>query len=302
MTVRPRFTILICVKDRLQRLRECLNTLRPLAAEATGQLIVVCDGGPANMKAEAGALMEGEGWTSLWLDVPGGGPARARNAALPQATGELILFLNDDVRCEPGLLAAHDRMHRLRPGHAVMGNTRWAPEVVDSEFMHWVAHHDSFYYLIPDQLAATWEYFHTMNLSLDRRWIDEGSRFDEEFPDPAFEDTDLGYRLAKDGLLISLAYDAILYHVHHFTVEEYIRKSEMRGRSAQRFCDLHPELRDRIISEYKENARRTSGLKGMAKRMLGHYDELELWEARIAEAFLRGYQSNTDVPPARSRS
>lgn len=287
----PRFTILICVKDRLDRLRECLASLRPLAGEASGELIIVCDGGPVSIQRDAGPLIEAPGWTSRWINVPAGGPAKARNRALPECRGELILFLNDDVRCEPGLLAAHDAMHRRRPGHAVMGNTRWAPEVVRTEFMHWVAHHDSFYYLIPGEMNATWEYFHTMNLSVDRRWFDEGARFDEEFPEPAFEDTELGYRLCtRHGLLIAMAYEAVLYHVHEFTAAEYLPKSRMRGRAARRFCDLYPELKDRILGEYIQHAARLRGVRGRLRAALGRYDSLELLEARIAREFLRGYR------------
>jgi len=292
----PRFTLLLCVKDRLDRLRECLESLRRLQSEATGELLIACDGGPATLRRDAGSLLEAEGWSSRWLDLPAGGPARARNAALPHARGQLILFLNDDIRCEPGLLAAHDRAHRARPGHAVMGNTRWAPEVITDDFMHWVAHHDSFYYLIPSPEKATWEYFHTMNLSVDRLWfMEKGARFDESFPDPAFEDTELGYRLCRDGLQITLAYDAILYHVHHFRFPEYLAKSRMRGRSARRFLELYPELTDRILSEYRWQASRLDGWKGIARRLAGRLDALDVMESRIAREFLAGYHSVSSI-------
>jgi GT2 family glycosyltransferase len=286
----PRFTILLAVRDRADLLKKCLESLAPVLPESTGQLLIVCDGGDPAVRDAAGELPSPAGWTTDWMNVPAGGPARARNAALPWARGQLILFLNDDVRVEPGLLRAHDRLHQARPGHAVMGNTRWAPEVINSEFMHWVAHHDSFYYLIPDEMSATWEYFHTMNVSVDRAWFDDGARFDESFPDPAFEDTELGYRLWNKGLRISLAYDAVLYHVHNFTLDQYIAKSRMRGASARRFTNLYPELRDRIISEYEQHARRLQGMRGKLKSKLRRYSELEMWEARVAEAFLGGYR------------
>jgi GT2 family glycosyltransferase len=258
--------------------------------EATGELLIACDGGPEHLREAVGPLLDSHGWTSRWFQLPAGGPARARNAVIPHARGELILFLNDDIRAEPGLLRAHDQAHRARPGHAVMGNTRWAPEVIDSEFMHWVAHHDSFYYLIPRPERATWEYFHTMNLSIDRLWFTEkAARFDETYPDPAFEDTDLGYQLCRQGLQITLAYDAILYHVHHFRFEEYLAKSRMRGRSARRFVEKFPELGDRILSEYQWQAKRISGPVGIARVLAGRLDPLEEMESRIAREFLRGY-------------
>ncbi len=288
----PRFTILICVKDRAERLRQCLRSLHQLGAEASVQLLIVCDGGPKSLQSEMEAELSIPGWQCDWLQrADCAGPATARNEALAMAHGELILFLNDDVRVEPGLLAAHDQLHQRRPGHAVMGNTRWAPEVVTTEFMHWVAHHDSFYYLIPDELNATWEYFHTMNLSIDRCWFDNGARFDEAFPDPAFEDTEFGYRLWNEGLRISLAYDAVLYHVHEFTFEEYLAKSTMRGRSARRFCDLYPELRERIISEYEVHEARLAGWRAVANRLGFGASPLEIQEAHIARAFLAGYRA-----------
>jgi GT2 family glycosyltransferase len=295
----PRYSVLVCVHDRFDRLRECLRSLAACTAEATGQLVIVCDGTQPPPDQLAAEFPPAPGWTIRWITVPHGGPARARNAALPHLTGELILFLNDDVRFPPGLLAAHDRAHRRRPGHAVMGNTRWAPEVIDSEFMHWVAHHDSFYYLIPPGADATWEYFHTMNLSIDRRWFDGGARFDESFPYPAFEDTELGRRLAGRGLLLAMAYDAVLYHVHHFTPAQYVAKSRERGASARRFCALHPELTDRIISEYRDRAARESTLPRRLARLLRRTPTIADIEGDIAREFLAGWNAaQANSPPA----
>ncbi len=279
----PRFTILIAVRDRAAPLARCVDCLAALHGPFPAELIVACDGGPQGMR-EAVALLEGRtGWEVRWLQLPPRGPAAARNAALDYANGELVLFLNDDVRFGPDLLHAHHAAHASRPGHAVMGNTRWAPEVIDSEFMHWVAHADSFYYLIPDELSATWEYFHTMNLSVDRRWFAAGHRFDESFPDPAFEDTELGYRLWKEGLRLGFAAEAVLYHVHPYTREAYIAKSVQRGASARRFCSLYPELEKRILGGFDV------GRPSLMER-LGFGDPAARWQRAVSRAFLAGYR------------
>lgn len=290
--MRPRFTVLLTViPERLSALTHCLATLEGLTDRERVQILVVCDGGATPPSVPPA-------WNFQWINVPSGGPAKARNRALAAAEGELILFLNDDVRCEPGLLAAHDRAHRENPGRAVMGNTRWAPEVISSEFMHWVAHHDSYYYLMPTPSDCTWHYFHTMNLSLDRSWIDRGFRFDETFPDPAFEDTDLGLRLWKAGMRMSFAPDAILYHVHGYTAESYLAKSRMRGRSAARFLEIHPEEREQILSEYQWQAKRLDGWRGACRRLMGRMQPLEVLEARIAREFLRGYEGRAAISRA----
>ena len=289
-TAPPRFSVLITVRDRTPLLEQCLGSLAACMGEATGELVVVVDGGAPEAMAMEGAVATREGWTHRFVGVPAGGPARARNAVLPGLRGELVLFLNDDVRFEPGLLAAHDHAHRARPGHAVMGNTRWAPEVIDSEFMHWVAHHDSFYYLVPAAQEASWEYFHTMNLSLDRRWIDEGARFDEAFPFPAFEDTELGLRLWNQGMRLTMAWDAVLYHIHHFTPAQYVEKSRERGRSAHRFCQIFPDLEERIVGEYHSILQQSRGWKSRLERWIGAEDPLEHWQREIAAAFVEGYK------------
>ncbi|MCB2154398.1 glycosyltransferase family 2 protein [bacterium] len=282
-----RLSIIIPVYDRIDRLRTCLETLGRQEFDAPAEVIVACDGGPPEMRSTA---EEWKGpWSLEWLQTDKGGPARARNAAVEIAKGEVILFLNDDVRLEPGFLQVHDRRHREDPGHAVFGNSRWAPEVIINDFMHWVAHHDSFYYLIPPNGEADWVYFHTLNASIHRKWFDEGHLFDVNFPYPAYEDNEYAYRLQKIGLRILYAADAFLYHHHLFEPKQYSAKSWERGASARCFVEKYPELRDMILGEYL----------GVAERMryrlrisdaLRRPDGPDEWHARFAMAYLAGYR------------
>ncbi len=290
----PDISILVCTRPGSDLLPQCMESLRGVLGEARGEIVTACDGGDAALGERCREVLgPAAGWGWKWLDLERGGPAAARNRALHECTRELILFLNDDVRFPPGLLGAHLRAHAAQPGHAVMGNTRWAPEAVRSEFMHWVAHHDSFYYLIADAADAGWEYFHTMNLSIHRKWFDAGARFDESFPEPAFEDTELAYRLAGEGLRIALAYDAVLYHVHPFTEEQYVEKVRMRGRAARRLLALHPELTKRILGDFELPEAPAGGAPGRwLRRLLGKDAEAAVpWQRRLAEAFLQGYRS-----------
>lgn len=290
----PDLSILVCTRPGSEKLAACMESLRAAAGEADGEIVVACDGGDAALGERCRTIAGAHAaWSWNWLDLtPRCGPARARNLALESCRGEVILFLNDDVRFGPGLLRAHLAAHRRRPGHAVMGNTRWAPEAIESEFMHWIAHHDSFYYLVADPSDAGWEYFHTMNLSIHRSWFDRGFRFDESFPDPAFEDTELGYRLAGEGLRIAMAHDAVLYHVHQFTEEEYVQKARMRGRAARRFLELYPELTERILGDFDAPGEGARSLLGrLRRRLYGRRPSPAVpWQMRIAEAFREGYQ------------
>ncbi len=48
----------------------------------------------------------------------------ARNTGAAIATGQLLLFLDDDIEALPPLVESHARVHRERPGSAVMGPIR----------------------------------------------------------------------------------------------------------------------------------------------------------------------------------
>lgn len=286
-----RISVIIPVHDRKERLRECLASLAGDGYGGKAEVLVISDGGPAEMRD---LEREWRGpWSMRWIDQPKSGPAAARNNAIRHSTGQILLFLNDDVVVEPGVMAAHDAAHAHRPGHAVMGNTRWHPEAVHSEFMHWCAHRDHVHYLIDDHADVSWEFFHTLNASIDRKWFDEGERFDESFPDPAFEDTEFIYRVCRKGLKIAFAPEAIVYHHHEYELEHYIEKAVMRGRSARMFVDRYPELRDRILGEYHEALRRMDE-RPWWSRMFRQPEAPEVWGARIARAFLQGYEGKDE--------
>lgn len=72
------------------------------------ELIVVddCGGGGLAVMGEFGAALAGRSWRHIRAG-DGAGRAAARNAGLAAATGEVVLFLDDDTLATPGLLRAH---------------------------------------------------------------------------------------------------------------------------------------------------------------------------------------------------
>jgi glycosyltransferase involved in cell wall biosynthesis len=245
------FSVILPVHNRADLLRVCMECLAAQSGGLEGvEVWVLADGSP-DPEALRRAVVEPLAPTRASIQFharPKSGPAVLRNWAIRQSRGELLLFLNDDVEFGPELLALHRQNHLRRPGHGVCGNTRWHPECVRTPFMHWIAHGDSFYYLIRDAGDIGWEYVHTLNFSVHRRWFDEEAEgFCEEFPDPAFEDTEWAYRAVRRGLKVAFAPEAVAYHRHEFTPDLYWKKSVMKGRSARVLLARHPELRERIL-------------------------------------------------------
>lgn len=56
-----------------------------------------------------------------WLRLPTPSITAAMNRGLLEANGELVLFLDDDIRCEPELISAHMAAHVSHPGALVAG-------------------------------------------------------------------------------------------------------------------------------------------------------------------------------------
>ena len=94
-------SIVIPTRDRPGYLEVALASVAPQATSMHAELIVVSDGpdGPT------AAVAAGHGARMISLARPGGANA-ARNAAVHQAIGDPIVFLDDDVDAPPGWLDA----------------------------------------------------------------------------------------------------------------------------------------------------------------------------------------------------
>jgi len=55
------------------------------------------------------------------------GPAKARNAGFRATSGDIVLFLDDDILLSPGLLRGHAEAHQLNPGAVICGRCPWVP-------------------------------------------------------------------------------------------------------------------------------------------------------------------------------
>jgi hypothetical protein len=108
-----------------ERLRESVPPL--LGDPALHELIVVVDG------SEDGSIELLREWAAQDgrlrpLLIPNGGDNQARQVGLEQATGDVVLFLDDDVVAAPGLLDGHLHRHTEAPGRVVIGHMPLAPE------------------------------------------------------------------------------------------------------------------------------------------------------------------------------
>lgn len=141
------------------------------------------------------------------------GPSTARNRAVAEATGELLVFIDDDLVPGPNCLAGHLALYEatsrpsvgigpmLRPPNFELQPwTRWEQKMLDKQY-------DAF---TPGEAPASPRQFYTANASLSRSEFIAVGGFDPGMR--RGEDVDLGYRLAEQGLGFFFLPDAVGHH------------------------------------------------------------------------------------------
>lgn len=276
-------SVIIPTRDRRRTLVRALAALALQEECNSGEVevIVVDDGSSDDTDAAVKNLIPGFPFSLQYLRQAPRGPAAARNRGIHKARGKLVLFINDDTIATPKLLARHIRCHAERPeAHwATLGLFTWHPSLNITPFMRWVER----VWFKYDQLLSgrnnpDFTFFFTCNLSLKREFLLQHGMFDEEFGGPALEDTELGYRLAQQGLQIHFCPQAIGYHDHHTDLEAACQRQEMVGRWANVIVQkVPPHL---VIDHFWPSIARWPGMSALIPHFMQPF--ARILERRIA--------------------
>jgi GT2 family glycosyltransferase len=219
------------------------------------------------------------------VDQPNAGLARARNAGIARATGERIIFIDDDVLPVPSFVAEHLRSHERHPAAVVRG------AVINTE---------SF-----DRLPTPWwslanysgNWFWTSNVSVPLATLRAAGNFTEAFREYGWEDIELGMRLRAMGVRGVFNRFAVAFHHKprptSSSVAGMVRQARAQARTAVQLRELHDHWRvvlatgDDPVRRTLHRALRRSGAVGRLERAVGPLepdrplDARELAAARV---------------------
>jgi len=169
------------------------------------------------------------------IDQPNSGLAKGRNAGIARASGERIIFIDDDVLPLPNFVEEHLRSHARAPKAIVRGG---AINVEDFEVLPvpiWSVKHYS------------GNYFWTTNVSIPLVTIRAIGGFNESFSEYGWEDIDVGLRLRFGGVRSVFNPKALVYHYkprpRSGNVERMIEQARAQARTAVQLARLHPHWR-----------------------------------------------------------
>lgn len=240
-------TIIIPTRNRPDLLKRTLSTLEKSGEcpEST-EIIVVDDGSDENTRRKESYLVNTMSLSVTLIMQPPKGPAAARNRGIRAANNPIVLFLGDDILPAPHLTRIHLEHHGKypQPTVAVLGRVTWDPDLEVTPLMAWLENGGpQFRYNdISDPNNVPSSYFWTANVSAKRDFILSVGGFNERFPDAAFEDVELGVRLARKGLILHYREDALGYHHHPMDLKGSLDRMNRLARGACIAADTIPDM------------------------------------------------------------
>jgi GT2 family glycosyltransferase/peptidoglycan/xylan/chitin deacetylase (PgdA/CDA1 family) len=245
----PRISVVVPTHERRAAVVAHLQAFEQQRYEDGFEVVVVDDGSRDGTAAALRALAPR--FPLQVLEQPHAGAAAARNHGARAARGDLLLFLDDDMEPDPGLLAAHDRRHR-EGADAVVGHmpvhAATPPSFLARGSRHWVEHRRATLSGATAPLPGS--NFLTGQASVSRRWFERIGGFDEAFNRAGSygrEDTDFGLRLERAGGRLVYEPEAISHQRLLVTPRRYLARQRQLGRANVALLRKHPDLPEFVV-------------------------------------------------------
>lgn len=277
--VAPAVSVVIPTHDRLPSLQQCLDALASQSLPASAfEVIVVADG--CTDGTEAAVASACHPFALRVCTQTASGAAAARNRGAREATGTLLLFVDDDVVASSGLIEAHQRVHRDRGECVAIGPYRLAsPPSGDFYarilFRFWERTFDA---MATNGCPQDARYVLSGNLSVPAATFRRIGGFNEVFPACGVEDYEFGLRTIEAGVPVVFAADAHARHLDTTDLARSFRRARQEGASHMILAGLRPG---------HVSALPRSQLDAIAPLCVVHAPRLGAWLASTAGAALR---------------
>lgn len=222
----PKVSVVIPTRNRLELLKQCLQTLLAQNISADEMEIIVVDDGSTDDTATRVCSIAEQNRVSLRLvKGQGRGPATARNIGWRAAKAPIILFTDDD--CEPSskwVCEMADFLDFNPEFGGVGGQIRRLKESSAASYtddcgaMEHPGSEDNAHYLV------------SANAAYRRSLLELVGGFDESFPCAGGEDPDLSFRLRACGVKLAKVSRALVRHNHPSSLAAIYRMFHRYGR------------------------------------------------------------------------
>jgi serine acetyltransferase len=233
-------SVIVPTRDRLSRVRRLMSRLEDQTlAPSRFEVIVVDDGSAVDVRDH---LLPAQHHFALKVErQEHAGAAAARQRGADQATGDVLVFVDDDMELPPHFLDAHLDHHAADDRLVVLGVMRQGQPPGRSSLV--ARYHSG----IGERLARsvgdgrrlTGQFLYSGNVSMRRALFQEAGGFDSGLR--LLEDAELGIRLEKAGARFTLSHEAFNVHwPEPLTPAAWMDRSLDDGVHWSRVADMHP--------------------------------------------------------------
>jgi glycosyltransferase involved in cell wall biosynthesis len=254
----PQISVVVPTRNRLRSVQRLLHALAVDATAPAFDVVVVDDGSTDGTVAALRQLRVPYPLTIV--EQHDGGPASARNAGARVATGQVLLFLDDDVEPCPGTLAAHAQFHRDSGELIGIGDLPVifdGPSFFQSTVRGWWA-----MMLLDIRKPGhrfTFKNLLTGHVSIRRSQFDTLNGFDSELR--CHEDWEFGYRGLLAGLEVRLVPAAVARHHETTNLQRVLQRKFDEGVADIQLTRRHPELARALPFAWPLESRKARVLK-----------------------------------------
>ena len=210
-----RVSIIIPTFNGGWRIGNCLDALLQQSAAPEIEILVVNDGSTD----DTAAVVQIYPRVKL-INQANAGPASARNRGASEATGQIVLFTDDD--CVPLAGWLHSMLEPFHDSQVVgaKGIYRTRQKQLVARFVQ-VEYEDRYHLMakLPDI-----DFIDTYSAAFRRDRFLEIGGYDTSFPVACAEDVEMSYRMSARGWKMKFVPSAIVYHTHPATLSNYLKK------------------------------------------------------------------------------
>ena len=258
-------SVIIPTHNRRTQLLRCLESLaRQEGVTTSVEVLVVLDGCTDDTSDALRSVRIP--FTLRVLERPNGGPAAARNSGLSGASGEICVFLDDDIIADPRLLAAHAALHQERPKAVALGHLVMRVPPDSGALMRWYGDGWRAHFA---RLAAgarpTWGDCYSGNLSARTDLLRAVGGFASNML--VLEDAELGYRLTLAGAEFVYLADAAGTQDEHRTSRELAARLERLGGAWITLYERHPGTLPDLLGTFHQARRREVYVRSLLLRL-----------------------------------
>lgn len=226
------FSLLIPTYNRKEKLEKVLDLLAKQEGIERGEVVVGIDGSTDGTEILLEKKVESYPCPLRFFKIPNSGRSVIRNQLIERSTGDLMIFLQDDIVVRERYLSSHLEAHTAHLG-AVIGHVTWYPEHEITPYMHWLENggHMLDFQSLTDGGETDFWHFYMGNISIPRKLVGD-LRFDEELPCYGWEDILFGKRFVEKGNKVYYKASASAYHWDEYLEKDFPQYMEKVGRSA----------------------------------------------------------------------